>query len=603
MSNKQTQQLQNEQDITLIREEKTRDMINKSGVYDPATMGLVKALHGSIRKWFRVYIDNQKECRRKSVIYLDFFNVIQRRHNGLLESGVEGLDDPVEVIPYIAADTIVKVLSQEGRQDLYKINNTFIKTLLRTYNMRHYLVEANSEVLFEKACLFFLRAVSEVSNILEKHKPDAVYPLSISLNVDEKQKATLRNERIIENKKHYEPMVCQPLAHNDLISPKGGYLFTSSPLSKNGVTNREYLKDFNKKTNPEFFDWINRQQSYSYQVNKTFLDWLKKDGRFIDDIDYDELTFSQEYQSLFGTLSPKITSLKTTVSKQKNLVYTSSIGDKKFATELVKRDYSEDTLQSPTKMELVSVFEDMERNKEILTSLEDEMVELRSMKSKKTALKATYDTITKYADEDNIYFPMFLGDNGRVYYYCSQFNPQGNNLAKSMIHQAKKEKLTESGFEALKVALGTMFDGYDKLVLEMRVKAVEDAHKDIISFIEGKDEGDKFLSLVDKDEKWCAMALALEYYNYHTTSDYETGVIVYVDATSSAIQCQALLQHCDLCADLTNLKGKANIHNNKSLPDAYNNVMNNMKSTAQAFTTFSDVEIGLMVQCAMNNKI
>lgn len=133
-----------------------------------------------------------------------------------------------------------------------------------------------------------------------------------------------------------------------------------------------------------------------------------------------------------------------------------------------------------------------------------------------------------------LWFPMYLDKRARGYYRGTP-NPQGSDLAKSVLHFHDKKPLTAEGVFWLKVSIANHF-GYDTERMQDRARWTEQNWKTIEAAL---DDPENHPDVFGKDAPWCMVSAAYELreaYRSGNPETYRTGIIVHQDATCSGLQ-------------------------------------------------------------------
>lgn len=324
----------------------------------------------------------------------------------------------------------------------------------------------------------------------------------------------------IESSVAYKPMIIEPTPHRTLVDSNGGYITLQSPLVK--FPNHKHC---NYTCTDSLIRKLNALQATAWNIDADYMKWLS-DNDF-DFLDFD-INCMIDHRKLFADSTKEEIKSSTT---------------ELFALRKNRKNLEGDAKES--NIAQCKVLEDL------LNEYATKASDLESMIGKYSAFEATYTIAKEYAQYPEFYLPPHIDDRGRVYTYCTALDFQGNKLAKSLVGVAKRERMNEKGLRELYIALGACFDGFDKLKYEGRIQAVTDNMAGIFAFMEGGDQS--VLTKIDDDELYVAVRLMYELYHHMTNAEYKTGVIVYIDSCSSAIQIQALLQRDKSSAALTNI--------------------------------------------------
>ena len=136
--------------------------------------------------------------------------------------------------------------------------------------------------------------------------------------------------------------------------------------------------------------------------------------------------------------------------------------------------------------------------------------------------------------DEPIWFPVYFDKRGR-WYYRGTPNPQGSDLAKSVLHFWNKLPLGDDGLFWLKVHIANSL-GYDKERFEDRARWLDQQWPLLERALDApEDHADVF----GKDAPWCVFAAAWELRQAYRSGDprtYETGIPIHMDATCSGLQ-------------------------------------------------------------------
>ncbi|MCU8498481.1 hypothetical protein M2G70_07360 [Vibrio vulnificus] len=554
--------------------------------------------------WDEQYTLNITTKAKKKALWNNLIKPTNEAYNAIIQDNSKAQNyttEPRDLIPYFVAQEILEPLFTSKSVQILSVTTKVANRVTTAYRLPRIEEDSDSPLLI--GVLEFIRSVAILSSLLETQNStelevDSLVEvkrgnhLMLSSEVANSIIETL-DETVASSKNIFEPMIVQPIPHKNLHDKEGGYLTVNSELHKHFYGANTSASVFNTMTRPEYFKTKNELQNTAYSVNTNlleFIDALNSESPKLlqDHLLYDYTKEKKEFDSLSKKLKPTLLPMR---KKEKEL----------WKTYYKKRDFinnlkdkieeqgnpTEAQLKQAQKLssEIIDLLSQCnEIQKEIEETLEP-LNELQSRISKSQANRRTLDIAVKYSGFKSLYFPIFVGANDRTYYYSSSFNPQGNNLCKSLISFADSYRMTEEGFESFKFCFGTIFNGFDKKVKSLRVKAVEDNHEAIVDFIERR--SNHFLSLVDSDEIFTAIAFAIEYYNHLVNPDYETKVICYVDAASSGVQIQGLTQRCDQCLTLTSVVNPEG----DTLADAYQVPADSLKQSAGVITSLSDAEL------------
>ncbi len=157
----------------------------------------------------------------------------------------------------------------------------------------------------------------------------------------------------------------------------------------------------------------------------------------------------------------------------------------------------------------------------------------RRDKSKRKQVALIKSLANRFKDEPVIYFPCQLDFRGRAYYRPVHLNPQGCDLAKSLLVFANKKPLGERGAYWLAVHVANTF-GYDKCSMNERAQWTHEHSEEIQSYANDPVSNRGW---TEADKPWQFLAACVEWTGYCTDgSGYETGLPVLVDGSCNGIQ-------------------------------------------------------------------
>lgn len=136
--------------------------------------------------------------------------------------------------------------------------------------------------------------------------------------------------------------------------------------------------------------------------------------------------------------------------------------------------------------------------------------------------------------DGHLWFPVFFDKRGR-WYYRGTPNPQGSDLAKSVLHFGVKRALGKNGLFWLKVHIANSF-GFDKDRMQDRARWTEQNWKSIQAALDAPGDHPEVWGT---DAPWVMFSAAWELREALLSPNpeaYETGVPVHMDATCSGLQ-------------------------------------------------------------------
>ena len=156
--------------------------------------------------------------------------------------------------------------------------------------------------------------------------------------------------------------------------------------------------------------------------------------------------------------------------------------------------------------------------------------------SSRTSTAMKLRVAEKFIDEEAIYFPHVLDWRGRVYPVVNHLHPQGDDLAKALIHFSKGKPLGTTGGYWLMVHLANTY-GYDKASYSDRIQWVRDNESAILDSAENPLDGHRFWAGEEVDSPYCFLAACLEYKGYKEQGEsFVSHLPVALDGTCSGLQ-------------------------------------------------------------------
>ena len=372
-------------------------------------------------------------------------------------------------------------------------------------------------------------------------------------------------------------MVIRPLDHTDLVSGKGGYLNSHSPLLKRPFTIKKRTKKltatgkvskkagkvqyvekravhpsitkFNSKTQPEFFSAINKYQSTPYNIDKDMLSLINimfNKGDYFEgyvpenlidsEIEKGLQKWTDSTKRLYEEINASITRNNLTREEQKGLW-----------------EFDEGTIKRYINREHDAIL------------------------GKKRSIDTVLIDAEEYVKYDNIYFPIFLDFRQRNNVYHTGLSPQGNSFAKALLSFADTKPFC---FDTAMKALGNML-GYDKQHNDYKVKVANKWYYKAKNMCSVELVNELYSKWERYDDFVGLLRILIELNRYEAHKDagetYMSGYIFHQDSRCSGAQIQAALQLDSKAGMLTSLTESYD----KNLPDSYMYVADHAKSLCQ----------------------
>lgn len=139
----------------------------------------------------------------------------------------------------------------------------------------------------------------------------------------------------------------------------------------------------------------------------------------------------------------------------------------------------------------------------------------------------------KYRKEDAIYFPHFLDWRGRAYPTPVFLNPQGDDLAKSLLMFAEGKPLGSEGAKWLMVHIANSW-GYDKADFAGRIRWVQDHEEMVLNTAISPLESFEWH---DASDPWLFLAACKEYLGYKMQGEsYVSHINIQLDGAANGLQ-------------------------------------------------------------------
>lgn len=141
---------------------------------------------------------------------------------------------------------------------------------------------------------------------------------------------------------------------------------------------------------------------------------------------------------------------------------------------------------------------------------------------------------TRFSPEEEMFFPYSLDFRGRIYAQVPFLNPQGNDLAKGLLHFANGKPIGDTTGPGWLAVHGANTYGYDKASLEDRIAWVEE-HQQAILEAASDPLASSFWQ--DADSPWCFLAFCFEWAGYRRDgAAHVTSLPIALDGSCNGIQ-------------------------------------------------------------------
>jgi DNA-directed RNA polymerase len=180
--------------------------------------------------------------------------------------------------------------------------------------------------------------------------------------------------------------------------------------------------------------------------------------------------------------------------------------------------------------------------------------------AKRDALLRKLDMAERLRDEPSIYFPHFLDFRGRIYPSPQDLNPQGDDIARSLIQFAEGKPLGPAGLSWLAVRLANAY-GQDKLSFKERFAWVLDHEALIIDSAEDPLDGQRFW--FGADEPFSFLATCREWAEAQRSGrpeEFVSHLPIPMDGTCNGLQHLSLMGRDPIGATATNCSAAPERH-------------------------------------------
>lgn len=161
--------------------------------------------------------------------------------------------------------------------------------------------------------------------------------------------------------------------------------------------------------------------------------------------------------------------------------------------------------------------------------------ENRLNKSKVIAYKMTYDTALEYATTDQVFFVYNTDFRGRVYCATTGLSPQGNDLAKSLLHFSEGITMGNAGLNWLAIH-GANTYGIDKVSNDDRIKWIKDHELQLRAVAERPLDTTEFWGSADKPWQFLAFVFEWARTDYGRDSSVRGFLPIGLDGSCNGIQ-------------------------------------------------------------------
>jgi len=332
----------------------------------------------------------------------------------------------------------------------------------------------------------------------------------------------------------FKPMIVEPLDWNDIDD--GGFLRNedTSPefklllIKSNDKKEKRKVYEKKGKLPNELLNAINNLQKTAFKINGKMLDVLKnyklerKKGKIN----------SNYYKMIIDALQ----------RYKKGLV----ISDKKIRNKVEKL---------------------IKKNPDILTEFK--------LLYKMAKFRNSFDNMLAIADEfkefEKIYFVYQIDFRGRVYPKQTLLNPQGGDIAKSLLLFSEEKKLNEKGIEWFKIHGANLYGEVDKRPFDERIKWIEENEENILKCAKNYTK-EEFWKKADEPFEFLAFCFEYERFTKDRNNFY-TSIPVAIDGSNNGLQhISTLLRDIQAAKNVNVLPNEKN-----EVADVYNLIADGLK--------------------------
>jgi len=437
-------------------------------------------------------------------------------------------------LAYILTDVVLQIQAYENEKSedfnalsrQNRADELFLK-IKKSLNIEIDFIKDKQEQLIAQELIDLL---IELDFIEEENKEEYDYTYLKTTNFFEDSVKDIKHS-MVNIRARYKPMVVPPTPWSDIDN--GGFLKDNSSskeydliLIKHNINNRlEHKKVLQQKGKipQELLSAINNLQNTPFKINKYILELLTiynsklKFDRYnqIDKKYYNKILYYKEYIK-----ANKINSLirleEILLDKYENIAKSSEDFDPHKQIKKEQKYYK-------------IVFDNKDNNKFwIEFEIEHKLAKLQN------SLNLLLEIADEFKEFEQIYFVWQIDFRGRVYPVQTLLNPQGGDIAKSLLLFDKEQKLNERGVFWFKVHGANLYGEVDKEIFEKRIEWIE-SHKEGI--LNSAKEPLKYDFWKKADEPFEFLAFCFEYQKYiKDPNNFYTSLPVAIDGSNNGLQ-------------------------------------------------------------------
>ena len=315
----------------------------------------------------------------------------------------------------------------------------------------------------------------------------------------------------------FEPMIVPPTPRSTIDD--GGFLkdSNSSPrfdlciMKAKTKRDRVNIESLRETFSPLLIQAINIIQDTKWQINSDLLNDIEirlalLEGEAKEQIRELEKKKKKRYSHFIE--------LKTKLKGQKELLEEMGFPEEKINEKLLEK------------------YREQKRAKEAHLDI---LTQIGTIEGEINIDRLTLEKAQKYAKYSEIYFVWQVDFRGRAYPAQPLLNPQGDDLAKSLLRFADRKPLVDSGEKWFKIHGANLY-GEDKISFDDRVKWVDEHRDDILDIFDSTDRFEsQFLQKADKPYGF--LAFAYEYREFIRDPDnFRSALPIAMDGSNNGFQ-------------------------------------------------------------------
>jgi DNA-directed RNA polymerase len=376
---------------------------------------------------------------------------------------------------------------------------------LKSFNYKFMPLENKTEIEIGIELFKFLLQY----HVLNEYEKDGVFN-NYTFHEDFDKNSKKMYENILKySSPFFEPMIVHPLPWTSIDN--GGYLKDEKSCSKfdlnimktQSKNDRLNLEAKRENFSPKLLEAVNIIQSTKWRINTSVLNGISK-------------KFNLENKELAGKL------------------------------KILRNEYKELGIQAKGLEKYIKDTEALKiAKKEIYQEKKKINKEINKVKNDFQIISLVYRTAEKYKQYEEIYFVYQIDFRGRLYPIQALLSPIGDDLSKSLLHFATKQKINDKGLKWFKIHGANKY-GKDKISFDERVAWIDKYSKEIgtLSSMENPFESN---FLQDADKPYQFLAFAYEYAEYLSNpTEFYSSLPIAVDGSNNGFQhISALLRDND----------------------------------------------------------